>query len=553
MRELPVSQTDFETIRQYGNYYADKTDLLYTLVQEPNKYFLSRPRRFGKTLLVSTLESILRGRRDLFKDLWIDGSDYDWTAYPVIRLTMNEVCESQLEVMKSSLMSYLKGLADDEDLVLDGESPAILFRELIRLLRKKYIQKVAILIDEYDAPILHHIKDSAKADAVREELKIFYGILKGRPGSIGHVFITGVTRFTKTSLFSEVNDLIDLTLKEGYGTICGLTMSDLDDLLSEYQERTLASLIKRGTLPKDATGRDLKQLILDWYDGYSWDGETRILNPWSLLNFFNDASVKNFWFKSGTPTFLFKLYKDRTDLFDHIQTPPVFNDSDNFIDDLDTLDPTALLFQTGYLTLKKQLPNPWGEEEYRVVLPNLEVKASLLPLTLSLKRLRRPHLAKQLAEKARDCLLDMDKEGFEESFGDYLAQYTYDNREETETQIVALFQSAMIIADQAYHTQTQTSHGRTDIDLRGKNSDVFIIEIKLYREKIKSYDPYVPPDTPKEAAGLRQRMAPLAKKAMSQINKKYVQSFKGEGRIIKVALVVARRTFVLAEFEAHGV
>jgi hypothetical protein len=179
MKKIRLGTTDFESYRKFGDYYADKTKYLYQLVNRPDPFFLSRPRRFGKSLLVSTLKYILQGRRDLFKGLWIDSSDYDWNPYPVLKLEMNVVGDSDVTSLNRNLSKRLVNLAHLDDIVLmEDDNPSIMFETLLILLFKKYGQKVAVLIDEYDAPIIEHIHDSAKADEFRIALKRFYCVLK---------------------------------------------------------------------------------------------------------------------------------------------------------------------------------------------------------------------------------------------------------------------------------------------------------------------------------------------------------------------------------------
>jgi hypothetical protein len=250
MRGLPLGKADFATIRKKGNYYADKTGLLYRLATDENPTFLSRPRRFGKTLLVSTLKYILQGRRDLFKGLWIDSSDYDWNPYPVLKLEMNVVGGNDVTTMNRNLSKRMVNLAILDDIVLmEDDTPSIMLETLLILLFKKYGQKVAVLIDEYDAPIIEHIHDSAKADEFRIALKRFFGVLKTYGEVIGHIFITGVSRFTKTSIFSELNNLRDITLESEFSSICGLTGTDLEDLLVELGDSTLKTLIGKQRMP----------------------------------------------------------------------------------------------------------------------------------------------------------------------------------------------------------------------------------------------------------------------------------------------------------------
>jgi hypothetical protein len=314
-RVSPVGGTDFAIIRQNGDYYEDKTEFLYHIAKRPYPFFLARPRQFGKTLLVDTLERILEGRRDLFKGLWIDQSDYDWQPYPVIRLDMSLAVGDDVVTMESHLSDILVGLAMREGLTLEKERPSdtlinlvidlhlksgqkvatlidkflaenegIKFEEtipadtllslvrrlratgpkvatfldeflpnsedlkpgktistetlvsLINFIKMEARQKVAILIDEYDAPIVRHLADSPQAERFSEALGRFYGVLKTNSNMIGHIFITGVSRFSQLSVFSELNSLNDITFSQKFANFYGLTAADLEDLISDRGE-----------------------------------------------------------------------------------------------------------------------------------------------------------------------------------------------------------------------------------------------------------------------------------------------------------------------------
>jgi hypothetical protein len=289
MRELPLGITDFALIRQRGLYYADKTELLYELVRYNGKHFLSRPHQFGKTLLVSALMYILQGRRDLFQGLWIDNSDYNWTPYPVIKLDMNLFISDNMIDLNSNLINYLITLANYEkiDLIDITSAKNILYTFIVGLYIK-YGQKVAILIDDYDAPVTNLTCDPDKAEMISKALSNFYGILKTNDVKIGHIFLTGVSKSTETSVLSDLNSLYNITRHDKFATICGLTEADIDDLLIDYRDQTLKSLIERKTINPESDVDDLRRLIRERYESYSCDRKTVVYNPWSILNFFNN-------------------------------------------------------------------------------------------------------------------------------------------------------------------------------------------------------------------------------------------------------------------------
>ncbi|MDR1657798.1 MAG: AAA family ATPase, partial [Deltaproteobacteria bacterium] len=278
---LPTGIANFSTIRGYDKdeitnkvyIYADKTELLYNLLQTDSPYFLSRPRRFGKSLLVDTLDNILRGRRELFEGLHIYKSNYEWKPYPVIRLNLASIDTTNVERVESGLIFRLTEIAKAEKLSLSGTYSTEIFTSLFTELHNKYNRKVAVLIDEYDAPILSELGNPQLADNIRKCLRIFYLVLKDIETFRGFTFITGVTKFAQASIFSALNNLVDITLDDQYASICGFTEAEFNSLFPEYMEAMLESLKAAGTRPPEETLTDLKQSITDWYDSYTWDGQ----------------------------------------------------------------------------------------------------------------------------------------------------------------------------------------------------------------------------------------------------------------------------------------
>jgi hypothetical protein len=224
MLKIPLGIADFETIRQNGYFYADKTKFFYQLLTINYPFFLSRPRRFGKSLMVSALEYILKGQRDLFKGLWIDQSDYDWTPQPVIHLSFDNVSVDSVARLWRVLYDKLKLIADEQDLIFETKDPAIYFELLIEALYSKYGHKPAVLIDEYDAPILSQIGNTELTKDIQNTMGTFYGTIKATEKYRGFTFITGITKFAPTSVFSRFNILDDLTFDEDFAEICGFTL-----------------------------------------------------------------------------------------------------------------------------------------------------------------------------------------------------------------------------------------------------------------------------------------------------------------------------------------
>jgi hypothetical protein len=425
----------------------------------------------------------------------------------------------------------------------------------IELLYGKYDKtKVAILIDEYDAPIVEHLRNPVMADEIRKELNSFYGVLNTSEEWIGHLFITGISRFTKASIFPELNNLTDITLDDEFATICGLTEADLLDLLGEYQDKTLATLIKYGSMPPGSTGDDFRELIEEWYDGYSWDGKTKVYNPWAILKFLDDAKIGHHWCQTDSPSFLIELGHSGQVPFNFSKELPNINESTNAIDNMALLDPAVLLFQTGYLTIEKELPNLGGPSDYSLTIPNLEVRLTLLPLAFSLKLPKNGYMASKEAAQIKDSLYDLDAQKFEKAFGDYLNQYPHNDRIadhiEEERYYQTLLVSAMLMAKERFSSQEHKANGRLDLHLTIPGGDEYIIEIKLYREEKPFNKSQVPPKVEDVIVKLRSQMAPLANDTLKQITERYQGKFGvDQGRVVKVALVIARHSLVLAKFE----
>ena len=365
MRKMPLGMQSFRKIVEGEYIYVDKTQYVYDLINSVSHYFLSRPRRFGKSLLLDTVSEVFSGDKELFKGLYIYDSDYCFEKHPVIRLDMSNIANKTPEALEESISQVLKERAYEDELNLLGNTTPDLFRQLIKALHKKYNKKVVVLIDEYDKPILDHLIDLETADANRQVIKSFYGILKSMDPFLRFTFITGVSKFTKTSLFSELNNLLDITMTKRYSNICGIEVEDLKKYFGEH--------IKHFSTHEDFKRYDnIHDEILAWYDGYSWDGTTRLINPFSLLSFFLQNRFSGFWYSSGTPAFLIKLIKENPSSFLSLNKLEISERSlDTF--DIHKMKIVPLMFQTGYLTVGERRFRG-DSESYVLRMPNLEVK-----------------------------------------------------------------------------------------------------------------------------------------------------------------------------------
>ena len=360
LKKLPVGIQTFSEIINGGYLYIDKTAIIYRLLQSGKYFFLSRPRRSGKSLTLSTIKSIYLGQRALFKGLWIE-TQWDWAQVrPVIHISFSSV-DYQGSGLDLGIQQMLRAQAAQHAIELSGATIKTMFTELMRKLADR--GKVVLLIDEYDKPIIDYLDEIEQAKANQQILKTFYSVIKDSDPYIEFLLITGVSKFSKVSIFSELNNLTDLTLNRHFADLTGYTQAELETAFEPYMADTEALL-----------GLNRTQLLAQlrhWYNGYSWDGQTYVYNPFSILSFFLQTDFRNFWFETGTPTFLLKLMQ-RAWLY---KLDNLTVSEQTFASyDIEQLEAIAILFQTGYLTIKAK--NNFGL--YTLDYPNAEVKESLL-------------------------------------------------------------------------------------------------------------------------------------------------------------------------------
>ncbi|SFE31877.1 PD-(D/E)XK nuclease superfamily protein [Chitinophaga sp. CF118] len=359
MRKYPIGLQDFGEIRKGGFLYIDKTHAIYNLIESGKYYFLSRPRRFGKSLLLSTIKEIFSGNKKLFEGLWIE-NQWNWEKkHPVIHLRLSKI-DYQKFGLYEALNMEMVALAKELDIELEANNLKGRFEELIR--KASVNENVVILIDEYDKPIIDYLDDLSNAEENRAVFKSFYSILKDSDEYIRLLLITGVSRFTKVSIFSDLNNLRDITLLPQFETLTGITQEELD---TNFKPELAELSAEDASFPAQ---------IKEWYNGYSWGGKTTAYNPFSILNFMADRQFNNYWIATGTPSFLIKQVRSRPDFLfteDNLEVD-VSSLSDLYIDNIK---PLTLMFQTGYLTIKS-----YNKEDrlYTLGYPNREVKESVL-------------------------------------------------------------------------------------------------------------------------------------------------------------------------------
>lgn len=361
--KYPLGIQSFESIRDDGYLYIDKTALVHQLVTSGRYYFLSRPRRFGKSLLVSTLEAYFKGKKELFEDLAIEGLEKDWKSFPVLKLSMNVDNYNSVTRLTNVLNDAVNTWCSQYEVTAEGESPSVRFKNLITTLFKKTGKKVVILVDEYDKPLLQNMEKEELQVQMRDELKAFYGILKPLDEFVQFGFFTGVTKFSKVSVFSDLNNLTDISMDKRYVELCGITEKEIRDNLDTEVERVAEE--------NNITREDCYNKLRDYYDGYHFrESSIGLYNPYSLLCALSQSDFRDYWFETGTPSYLAETLKQTDYPLGRLTKEEA---TSQLLASLDSLHqtPIPLIYQSGYLTIKGYDPD---FHTYRLGFPNKEVE-----------------------------------------------------------------------------------------------------------------------------------------------------------------------------------
>ena len=365
MKKLPIGIQDFAKLRRNDYLYVDKTEHVYRLINTGSYLFLFRPRRFGKSLLVATLKELFLGHKEWFKGLWIEDK-IDWEPYPIVHVDMNAI-DYRNQSLEEELDNLMASIARSYQISLSATTSKNRFTELLQTLSQNG-KNCVVLIDEYDKPITDLLTEPDKAAEHVKVLKNFYGVLKSQDQHIHLAFITGVSKYGKVSIFSDLNNLYDITTDPEFATLTGYTPEEVAMYFKEHQAQVATTM--------KVSEEQLLAQMKYWYNGYSWDAKTSVYNPFSLMSFFQMGSFRNYWFSTGTPTFLTQeLKQQQTAAYElsALSAP----DSLLASGDLDHVDIIALLFQTGYLTIKAaQPPSFFTEPRYTLGFPNREVAVS---------------------------------------------------------------------------------------------------------------------------------------------------------------------------------
>ncbi|PWQ98673.1 ATP-binding protein [Leucothrix pacifica] len=460
-KKLPIGIQTFREIREDNHYYVDKTQLALDLVNDGKHYFLSRPRRFGKSLFLDTLKELFEGNQSLFEGLAVH-DQWDWSAqYPVIRFSFGRKNYASINALQQSLHQQLTSLEDTFSVKQQFDDVGSRFADLIEKVTAKTKQSVVILIDEYDKPILDALSQPEIARDNRDFLRGFYGTIKDYDAHIKFSFLTGVSKFSKVSLFSGLNNLYDLTLAPDFATLCGYTDHDIDTVFA-------AELF------------DLdRQEIRDWYNGYNWLGEG-VYNPFDILQLFKNREFRAYWFETGTPTFLIEQLMQRQIV--SLKLDSLFSSSSMLSSfDVDEMTIEALLFQTGYLTIKST-QRAGGQQFYTLGYPNQEVFQSLNEHLLASLVQDRSAQAVQTV-RLYELLLVNNFDGLKDLFHAFFASipyawYTNNDIQSFEGYYASVFYSYFASLGLDVTVEDMTNLGRIDMTLQF-NQQVYIFEFKV--------------------------------------------------------------------------
>ncbi|MCL1875939.1 MAG: ATP-binding protein [Synergistaceae bacterium] len=532
--KLPIGIQTFDIIRSEGYLYVDKTKYLIDLIDSGRVYFLSRPRRFGKSLTISTFDAIFSGKRELFEGLY--ASEFferpEYKTHPVVRLDMsNLTTDMGSDNLRSSILNQVMENADRLHVNIETTLPGDALSNLLSRAAQKYNATTAVLIDEYDKPILDSIHDIEKAEAVRDILRNFYARIKAADRHLCFVFITGISKFSKVGVFSAMNNLTDISMNDKYAAMLGYTESELLSCFDAHIGDTAADMSKS----KECLCAEIRE----HYDGFSFDGKTRLYNPFSVLNFFNDPTFNNYWFASGTPSVLVE-YAKRHDLeTENFRGLEVSKDFTS-VAEIERASPESFLFQSGYLTVRER-------KGRNLILdyPNNEVLSSVADLFLYGKyKIAGISATQNNLERA---LGNGQPEELIKIYNSLLANLPYDIYEREERKYNAMKEkkddyAPPPYAESFYHAllftllwssrvnTTAENHsywGRSDIEAE-KNGHRYVVELKVADGK----------DAAKSAAA----------DAMKQIHEKGYADKYAQESVTLIAIAVDRERRRVAEF-----
>ncbi|MDR1004138.1 MAG: ATP-binding protein [Prevotellaceae bacterium] len=468
IRKLPIGIQSFEVLRTGGCLYVDKTALIHQLASTEIPYFLSRPRRFGKSLLVSAFKAYFEGRKELFEGLAIEQLEEKWEKYPVLHLDLNAKDYNNVEALHAILNRHLDEWEKRYVGKEQTDAPEDRFFNVIKRACEQTGKRVVVLVDEYDKPLLANLLNDKLSDQLRRALKAFYGVLKSAGDYLRFVFITGVTKFAQVTVFSDLNQLSDISMEEQYTTLCGITK---EELLQVFQPE-IAALAKKQKLSFDAAVAEMTQR----YDGYHFAPDTPgMFNPFSVLNALGYGNLKDYWFQTGTPTFLADLLTnsdyDLRLLVDGTQMAA--SDFAEYRAQKDN--PIPLIYQSGYLTIQGY------DREFRLYtlgFPNDEVRYGFMNfLAPYYTQVRRGETPAYIAGFAK-ALRAGDVDSFLHHMKVFFAGMSYELSDDTERHYQAIFYVILTLMCEFVQTEVRSAHGRADAVVK-TDKYIYLFEFKL--------------------------------------------------------------------------
>ena len=472
MVNYPIGIQTFDKIREGGYLYVDKTKYIYEVTHPGQDVFLSRPRRFGKSLLTSTLEAYFSGRKDLFKGLAIEKLEKEWKQYPVLHFDLSDIKKGTVEDFEDSVNSSLASMEETYGVVKTADNLATRFKELVERIYKRTGKQVVVLIDEYDAPLLTVLHDPERLEKMRTALQSFYSPIKKLDPYLRFVFITGITKFSQLSIFSQLNNLKNISMKPQYAAICGITQKELED---NFQEgiRALGE-------ENEMTSEQVLAKLARTYDGYHFAHKSPgVYNPFSLLSAMDNCDFDNYWFSTGTPTFLVNMLKHFHADITKIDGSEAFaTDFDQPTENMQSILP--LFYQSGYITIKSYDPII---DRYTLGYPNEEVKVGLMRILV-------PYYVHTNTLEAGNTVVQMylalrkdDMDGCLKAMQEFLTTIPYQENTlkdapTTEGHFTAMLYVMFSLLNVYVESQVRNAKGRLDILIKTDTS-IYVMELKM--------------------------------------------------------------------------
>ena len=465
----PLGNQSFEKIISDGKYYVDKTALIYRMTHAYNYVFLSRPRRFGKSLLCSTLASYFRGEKDLFRGLAMERLEKEWKRYPVIHLSLASVKETNKKEIDEIISNRLKSIEKEFGLCRESNGHGERLYNLIVNCYEKYEERVVVILDEYDAPLLNVLHEPDKLKEVRQTMRTLFSPLKDCDKYLKFLFITGITKFSQLSIFSEINNLKPISMLPEYSTLCGFTQKELESTFVDG----INNLAEKKGLTREQTLAELRQT----YDGYHFTSDSPgVYNPYSIVNALSDKDTKNYWFSTGTPTFLVNTLKEfHTDIADIDGSDASVEEFDAPTEDMHSILP--LFYQSGYLTIKDYDPE---FSIYTLGYPNKEVRTGLLnalyPFYVTSNTDGKSDTLRSIVKGFRNHDLDQVFQTLQA----FLEGIPYQDSHFDENHWTQMLYVVFSLLGIYTESQVRTAKGRIDIVVKTAD-DIYVMEVKLDR------------------------------------------------------------------------